>query len=89
MEVIEVIKGETFDKWRILLTRFDTRKTVTIEAVMAALEPWKDKILKTVIAQSEPLNQAQIERSDIHSFDPKSKGAIAYQELTKEILTYA
>ena len=89
LEVIEVIKGEAFDKWRILLTKFDTRKTVTIEAVMAALEPWKDKILKTVIPQSEPLNQAQIERTDIHSFDPKSKGALAYQELTKEILTHA
>ena len=38
--------------------------------------------------QSEPLNQAQIERSDIFSFDPKCNGALAYEELAEEILTY-
>jgi chromosome partitioning protein len=87
LDVIGIIKGEEFQNWRILLTRVDSRKSTTNQAVMAALEPWADKIFQTSIPQSEPLNQAQIERTDIFSFDPRSKGALAYEALTQEILT--
>jgi chromosome partitioning protein len=88
LEIISIIKGEEFNDWRILLTRVDQRKTVTVEAIMKALEPWKDRILKTTIPQAEALNQAQIARADIYSYDPKSKGAQAYEALTQEILRY-
>jgi len=89
LEVIGIIKGEDFQNWRILLTKMDSRKTVTNQAVMAALAQWQQKIFKTWIPQSEPLNQAQIERTDIFSFDPHSKGAQAYEAFTQEILSYA
>jgi chromosome partitioning protein len=89
LEVVTIIKGEAFQNWRILLTKVDARKTVTNEAVLAALAQWRDKIFKTSIPQSEPLNQAQIERTDIFSFDARSKGALAYEALTQEILSYA
>src|ERR1700675_1846181 len=79
LEVIGLIKGEAFGDWRILLTKVDSRKSATNQAVMAALEQWAARIFKTSIPQSEPLNQAQIERTDIFSFEPKSKGALAYE----------
>lgn len=88
LEVMSILKGEGFDKWGILLTKVDGRKTITNQAVMAALAPWEKKIFKTSIPQSEPLNQAQIERTDIFNFEPKSKGALAYEAFTKEILHY-
>jgi chromosome partitioning protein len=88
LEVISLIKGEAFDDWRILLTKVDSRKSTTNQAVMAALAPWAQKICKTTIPQSEPLNQAQIERTDIFSFEPKSKGALAYESFAKEMLRY-
>ena len=88
LEVIGLIKGEAFDAWRILLTKIDSRKTTTNQAVMAALAPWAPKICKTTIPQSEPLNQAQIERTDIFSFEPKSTGALAYESFAKEMLRY-
>jgi chromosome partitioning protein len=88
LEILNLLKGNHFDNWRILLTKVDSRKTVTNQAVMAALEQWKQKIFKTSIPQSEPLNQAQIMRTDIFSFDRKCKGALAYQALTREILRY-
>jgi len=88
LERITLIKGESFNNWRILRTRMDSRKTVTNEAVQAALEDWQGKLFETIIPQSEPLNQAQIERTDIFSFDPKSKGALAYEELTQELLKH-
>jgi len=88
LELISLIKGETFDRWRILLTRLDPRKSVTNQAVMAGLANWQDRLLQTTIPQSEPLNQAQIQRTDIFTFDPKSPGAQAYDALTKELLDY-
>jgi len=88
LEVVAIIKGDHFQDWRILLTKMDSRKTVTNEVVMAALLQWEEKIFKTSIPQSEPLNQAQIERADIFTFDARSKGALAYEALSKEILSY-
>jgi len=88
LEVLSLIKGDAFDQWRILLTKVDPRKTTTNQAVMAALAPWATKLCTTRIPQSEPLNQAQIERTDIFSFEPKSKGALAYDTFAKEIVQY-
>jgi chromosome partitioning protein len=86
LDLVGLIKGEGFDAWRILPTRLDNRKTATNEAVMEALEPWRAKMFHTRIPQSEALNQAQMARTDIFTFDPKSKGALAYEELVREIL---
>jgi chromosome partitioning protein len=88
LEVISLIKGEEFDDWRILLTRVDSRKTTTNQAVMASLAPWVSKIFKTTIPQSESLNQAQIARTDIYSFEPKSRGALAYEAFAMEMIRY-
>jgi chromosome partitioning protein len=86
LEVISIIKGEDFENWRIVLTRVDPRKSITNQAVRAALACWEHKILKTFIPQSEPMNQAQIARTDIFSYEPKSAGAIAYQALARELV---
>lgn len=88
LEVVSLLKGEEFDAWRILLTTVDNRKTTTNQAVLAALAPWATKRWTTTIPQSEPLNQAQIERTDIFSFEPKSTGARAYAALAQEIMRY-
>jgi chromosome partitioning protein len=88
LDVIFTLKGEGFDRYRILITQYDSRKSVTNEAVMTQLAPWKDKFFKTLIPQSEQLNQAQMERTDVFTFDPKGRGALAYQELAKEIITH-
>ena len=85
LELVHLLKGETFDDFGIVLTRVDTRKSRTNAAVFASLGPWSEKILGTVIPQSEPLNQAQMERKDIFLFDPASAGAVAYRELINEL----
>jgi chromosome partitioning protein len=88
LDVIFTLKGENFDNYRILITQYDSRKSVTNEAVMTQLAPWKDNFFETFIPQSEQLNQAQMERTDVFSFDAKGRGALAYEELTKEILNH-
>jgi chromosome partitioning protein len=86
LTAIRELKGEEFRDWRILRTRFDARKSVTNDAVLAALEPWKDRILETVIPTNEALNQAQMARVSIYEFQPSSSGALAYQALAEEFL---
>lgn len=86
LDLIIALKGEDFTDFRILLTKFDSRKTITNEAVLSQFSDWKDKFFKTHIPISEALNQAQIAGQDIFSFEPKSKGAAAYEELAKELI---
>jgi chromosome partitioning protein len=85
LELVEVLKGDGFDAFRIVLTRVDARKTRTNQAVQSALGGWADRILTTVIPQSEPLNQAQMARQDIFRFAPDSSGAAAYLKLIQEL----
>ena len=88
LEVISIIKGEDFRDWGILLTKFDRRRSATNQAIQTALAPWEGKIFKTPIPQSEPLNQAQIVRRDIFSFDARCSGAQAYEVFTQELLSH-
>ena len=88
LELVSIMKGEVFEQWRILITRVDSRKSTTNQAIMASLARWQEKIFHTRIPQSEPLNQAQIVRTDIFSFEPHSKGALAYEAFVKEVLRY-
>jgi chromosome partitioning protein len=85
LELVHLLKGEAFNAYRIVLTRLDARKSRTNSAVLAALGPWEPHLLRTVIPQSEPLNQAQMAREDIFRFDPGSAGAGAYRELINEL----
>lgn len=85
LELVTIIKGDGFTNWRILLTKVDQRKTITNQAVMTALEPWAGKLFRTQIPQCETLNQAQIARQDIYRYDPKGRGALAYQALIEEL----
>jgi chromosome partitioning protein len=64
----------------------DPRKTVTQEIFQEVLKPYQKKVLATKILTNEALNQAQMARQDIFTFDPESRGAQNYQELTEELL---
>lgn len=86
LNLVQLLKGEGFKNWWILLTMIDPRKTVTLDIFQQVLAPYQERILQTRIAASESLNQAQIARRDIFTFDPKSKGAAHYEALTAELL---
>lgn len=87
LDVLRVLRGRTFDEWRILRTVVDPRKSTTNAAIEAALRSrYTGYVLRTVIPVSEPLNKAQIERRDIFSYAPTSSGAEAYTALLEEVL---
>jgi chromosome partitioning protein len=88
LSVITLIKGKSFVNYRLLLTLVDNRNKVTNEIVMEELSSFQENMFNTIIARNEALNQSQFAREDIFTFDPKSKGAQDYQNLTMELLRY-
>jgi len=91
MDTIESVKnndGTEEEKLiRILLTKFDSRKSITNEWVFEQLKPYKTLLLDTRIRQNEALNQAQIAMESIFTFKPNSPGARDYKGLTEEFLS--
>lgn len=87
LDIIGIIKNNNFDNYFILLTHFDSRKTVTNEVILSQLKDYQHRILKTIIPVNEALNQSQIAQESIFDFDPKSTGAKSYKKLTMEILS--
>ena len=86
LDIVHVLKDKAFDAWWILLTMLDPRKTVTRDVFEKMLEPYASKVLAARIFTNEALNQSQMGRQDIFSFDARSRGALNYQELTQELL---
>jgi chromosome partitioning protein len=86
LDLMHLLKGDGFEHWHILLTMYDPRKTVTRDIFEEMLKPYTEKVLATKIYANETLNQSQMARQDVFSYDPRSRGALNYQELTREIL---
>lgn len=85
LDLVRLMKGESFSAYGILMTRVDSRKSRTNTVVRESLTPWNEKVFETIIPQSEPLNQAQMASKDIYTFDPDSTGAVAYRHFIDEL----
>ena len=48
-------------------------------------QTYTDKVFKTVIPRNVDLKDASFNRKDIYSYNPNSKGSLAYQKLIKEL----
>lgn len=86
LEIITMLKGADFDQWRIVLTKFDIRKSVTNEAVLKGLAPYRQRIMRSRVGISEALNQAQIAGKNIFRFEPNGRGAEFYRNFAREVL---
>lgn len=88
LDLIELIKGEDFDSYAILVTKYDTRTSVTNDTIMSMMGDYSKLCLETKINLSQPVNQAHIAGESVLQFSAKSKGAEDYLSLAKEILSY-
>ena len=88
LDMLEVLRPG-FTSWEVLLTQRDARATRTNAAVEEALAPWGHATLATVIPKCEALNQAQMMRQDIYTYDPESTGAHAYLDACREVEQWA
>lgn len=78
------------DKYNFCILRnsLDTRNKKSNEFIEKNLKPYKDYLLKTTIRKSEPINQAQMNKEPVFSFDPTSHATEDFTSLTKEIIAY-
>lgn len=90
METIDTVKNSgDFNKEnliRILLTKYDSRKTISNDWMFEQLRSYQNMLFQAKIRQNEALNQAQIAMEPIFKFNPRSSGAQDYEQLTKEFL---
>ncbi len=68
----------------VVLTMYDRRTTLAADVALQVREHFGDKAYKTVIPRTVRLAEAPSFGEPIESFDPASRGAIAYRTLADE-----
>ena len=69
-----------------LLTMYDARTNLSNQVVKEVKKYFEDKVYKTVIPRNVRLSEAPSYGMPISIYDPRSKGAKAYEKFTKELL---
>ena len=71
---------------KILITRFDSRKSLNKSIESSLRNNYKEKVFDTMIRGNISLAEAPLKGLDIFRYDNKSNGALDYQSLCNEIL---
>ena len=64
---------------------YDARTNLSGQVVSEVREHFGDKVLKSVIPRSVRLSEAPSFGQPITTFDPRSRGAIAYRDAAREV----
>jgi chromosome partitioning protein len=83
---VRQVFNPTLDKKKILLTKFDSRTTLSSQVREILRESFGEDALKTVINVNVDIVRAQIERKSIFAYDLTSTGAQDYQNVVDEML---
>ena len=88
LESIDIIREGSVTQWTILRNAFDARNRTTVAYVDKELANVEANLMKTIIRRTEAINQAQIRRQPVYTYDPKGRAARDFTSLTKEIQEY-
>ncbi len=72
----------------ILLTMFDGRLNLSVQVAAEARRHFGEKVFNTMIPRNVRLGEAPSFGKPIAEYDPGCLGALSYDQLAKEILTY-
>lgn len=89
MSTIELVKKSLNPKLEIqgvILSMFDGRTNLSIQVVEEVKKYFREKVYTTVIPRNVRLAEAPSYGMPITEYDPKSAGAMAYQEFAEEFL---
>ena len=70
----------------VVLTMFDGRTNLSLQVADEVKKHFKSSVFSTVIPRSVRLGEAPSHGQPIHEYDPRSAGAVAYQQLAGEII---
>jgi len=65
---------------------YDTRTNLSKQVATELTKFFQDKVFKTIVPRNVRLSEAPSYGKAIIEYDPKSLGAMAYEELAKEIV---
>ncbi|MFY9586868.1 MAG: ParA family protein, partial [Actinomycetota bacterium] len=71
----------------VVLTMFDARTRLAEQVVAEVRRHFDDKVFRSVIPRSVRLSEAPGFGRPITRYDPATRGAQAYRDLTREFLT--
>lgn len=90
LEVVESVRENVNPNLKIgavVLTMFDERTILNRDIQNRAIEVFGDTVMKTTIPVNVRLDEAPSYNQTIFGYDPESKGAQAYHQLTLELLS--
>jgi len=70
----------------IVLTLFDPHTTLALQVAQQVRAQYPEKTFRTVIPRNVRLSEGPSHGMPITHYNPTSRGAVAYQELTKELI---
>ena len=70
----------------VALTMYDVRTKLSIQVIEEVKKYFKNKVYRTVIPRNVKLSEAPSYGLPIAMYDKNSKGAIAYMDLSKEVI---
>lgn len=70
----------------VLLTMFDARTNLGIQVIDEVKKYFQNHVYKTIIPRNVRLSEAPSHGQPIITYDPRSKGAEVYLELSKEVM---
>ena len=77
----------TLDIEGVLLTMLDNRTNLGLEVVQDIKSYFKERVYDTIIPRLVRLSEAPSHGKPIIAYDPKSRGAEAYINLAKEVIS--
>lgn len=70
----------------VVLTMFDARTNLSIQVVDEVKSHFRHKVYQTIIPRNIRLSEAPSHGKPIILYDPKSRGAEVYEELSREVI---
>lgn len=89
MRMVKNRLNQRLEVFGVLMTMFDSRTTLSKQVVAEVREFFGNTVFKTVIPRSVKLSEAPSHGLPITMYARTNKGAIAYQELAKEVMRRA
>ncbi len=72
----------------VLPTRFDSRNNLSKEVLKSLQQHFGNSVFHTIIPETVKLREAPSHAQSIFDYDPEGKGAAAYSELVKEVISW-
>lgn len=89
LKTIEVVKRQLNPSLyvaKVILTMYDSRMRLAQQVEADVKEFFRDKVSPTIIPRNVRLSEAPSHGVPVALYDPRSRGALAYQKIAQEVL---